>query len=102
VDRIKSTLSSDLDHLFAITIRALTDGKEDGSVMKVSDGDKARLTADMFDCLKTYDVLALWRDAEDVLRREVLREFVRKVSNACDTISRVLCLQYCRLYLREP
>lgn len=79
VDRIKSTLSSDLDHLFSLTVQGLTGGKDGGMTVKVVDSDKARLTSDMFDCLRTYDALGLWRDAEDVLRREVVREFVKKV-----------------------
>jgi hypothetical protein len=79
VDRIKSTLSTDLDHLFSITMRALSDGKESGLPGKTSEIDKARLTADMFDCLRTYDTLGLWRDAEDVLRRDIVREFVKRV-----------------------
>ena len=38
--------------------------------------------ADLTECLRTYDALQLWRDAEDVLRRNVLREFVKKVQFA--------------------
>jgi hypothetical protein len=79
VDRIKSTLSSDLDTLFAATVRTFTDGKEDGKIGKVSESEKARLMTDLVDCLRTYDALGLWRDAEDVLRREVVREFVKQV-----------------------
>ena len=41
--------------------------------------EKSKLYADVTECLRTYDVLGLWRDAEDVLRREVVREFVKKV-----------------------
>lgn len=33
----------------------------------------------MTECLRTYDILGLWPDAEDVLRREVVRDFVKKV-----------------------
>ncbi|EMD37937.1 hypothetical protein CERSUDRAFT_50066 [Gelatoporia subvermispora B] len=62
IDRIKSTLSSDLDHLFAVTVTSLVNGKE----------------PDITECLKTYDTLGSWRDAEDVLRREVVRSFVKK------------------------
>ena len=29
--------------------------------------------------MKTYDMLGLWRDAEDVLRRDVVRSFIKKV-----------------------
>lgn len=35
--------------------------------------------ADLTECLRTYDMLGLWRDAEDVVRREVVRDFVKKV-----------------------
>ena len=38
-----------------------------------------KLNADLAECLRTYDILGLWRDAEDVLRREVVRGFVKKV-----------------------
>lgn len=72
IDRIRSTLSSDLDHLFARTLAALTRAH-------VGDAERARLAGDMTECLRTYDSLGLWRDAEDVLRREVVREFVKKV-----------------------
>jgi hypothetical protein len=49
------------------------------STGKLTDIDKAKRLADMTECLRTYDALQLWRDAEDVLRRDVLREFVKKV-----------------------
>ncbi|THH20409.1 hypothetical protein EW146_g922 [Bondarzewia mesenterica] len=74
VDRIKSTLSSDLDHLFAATVSFLTGVKES----KLNDVEKAKRMADLSECLRIYDILGLWRDAEDVLRREVMREFVKK------------------------
>jgi hypothetical protein len=73
---VQSTLSSDLDHIFATTLLALTDGKGEGRSTEV---DKAKWTSDLTECLRTYDVLGLWRDAEDVLRREVVRSFVKKV-----------------------
>lgn len=72
IDRIHSTLSSDLDHLFANTLVALTG---EGKVLEV---EKAKLNADLTECLRTYDVLGLWRDAEDVLQREVFRGFIKK------------------------
>jgi conserved oligomeric Golgi complex subunit 2 len=46
---------------------------------KLAETDKAKRMADLTECLRTYDALQLWRDAEDVLRRDVLREFVKKV-----------------------
>ncbi|KAI0823373.1 COG complex component [Trametes gibbosa] len=79
VDRIKSTLSSDLDHLFAVTLSALVGGKDHGSrPSRLSEIEKSKLYADATECLRTYDALGLWRDAEDVIRREVLRDFVKK------------------------
>ncbi|KAI9446785.1 COG complex component [Lactarius indigo] len=71
ISRIQSTLSSDLDHLFSDTAIALSTGK-------LPEDDKAKRMADLTECLRTYDALQLWRDAEDVLRRDVLREFVKK------------------------
>lgn len=66
-------MSSDLDHLFSDTVTAL-------STSKLAEADRAKRMADLTECLRTYDALQLWRDAEDVLRRDVLREFVKKVS----------------------
>ncbi|EEB92639.1 hypothetical protein MPER_08821, partial [Moniliophthora perniciosa FA553] len=75
IDRIQSTISSDLDHLFGASLVALTDAKGEG---KVTDVEETKLLADLTECLKTYDMLGLWRDAEDVLKRDVLRPFIRK------------------------
>lgn len=79
IDRIKSTLFSDLDHLFGTTLVSLVDGRAG----KTLDVDRTKLMGDVTECLKTYDVLGLWRDAEDVLRREVVESFVKKVSTSC-------------------
>ncbi|KAJ7497349.1 COG complex component [Mycena latifolia] len=75
IDRIRSTLSSDLDHLFSTTLLALTDSKWDGKHFEV---EKTKSIADLTECLRTYDAMGLWRDAEDVLRRDVVRRFVKK------------------------
>ncbi|KAF8210325.1 COG complex component [Mycena galopus ATCC 62051] len=75
IDRIRSTLSSDLDHLFSSTLLALTEGRADG---RISEVEKAKSIADLTECLRTYDAMGLWRDAEDVLRRDVVRRFVKK------------------------
>jgi hypothetical protein len=69
-----------LDHLFATTINLLVGEK------KLSEMDKSRLQADLSECLRTYDVLGLWRDAEDVLRAEVVRPFIKKVCISDDNI----------------
>ncbi|KAI0047760.1 COG complex component [Auriscalpium vulgare] len=71
INRIQSTLSSDLDHFFSTTVLSLR-----GS--KLTEVEKTKRAADLAECLRTYDILGLWRDAEDVLRRDVVREFVKK------------------------
>jgi conserved oligomeric Golgi complex subunit 2 len=76
IDRIQSTLSSDLDHLFTTVVTSLAGTKSHG---KLSDIDRSKLLADLTECLRTYDALGLWRDPEDILRREVVRAFVKKV-----------------------
>ena len=35
--------------------------------------------ADVLECLRTYDVLGLWREAEDIIRKNVVDPFVKKV-----------------------
>ncbi|KAG5650522.1 hypothetical protein H0H81_011940 [Sphagnurus paluster] len=75
IDRINSTISSDLDHVFTITLGALTEGKGDGKTAEV---EKSKLLADLTECLRTYDVLGLWRDAESIIKKEVVRTFVKK------------------------
>jgi len=82
ISRVQSTLSSDLDHLFSDTLTALSSGK-------LAEADKAKRMADLTESLRTYDALQLWRDAEDVLRRVVCREFVKKVFHTlpnCDFV----------------
>ncbi|KAF7288139.1 Conserved oligomeric Golgi complex subunit 2-like [Mycena chlorophos] len=74
IDRIRSTLSSDLDHLFSTTLIALTDTKSDVKTPE----EKKQSISDLTECLRTYDAMGLWRDAEDVLRRDVVRRFVKK------------------------
>ncbi|EIN11926.1 COG complex component [Punctularia strigosozonata HHB-11173 SS5] len=80
IDRISSTLSSDLDRLFSATLNSLINDPSDAKKHKAraTEADRARWLADLNECLRTYDALGLWRDAEDVLRREVMRPFVKK------------------------
>jgi conserved oligomeric Golgi complex subunit 2 len=73
VDRIQSTLSSDVDSLFTTILHALTD-------VKTTEIERSKHLMDLVECLRTYDMLKLWADAEDLLRRELVRPFVRKVS----------------------
>lgn len=76
IDRIHSTLSSDLDSMFSTSLANLAEGKPD---VKYSELDRTKSIADLTECLRTYDLLGLWRDAEDIIRRQVVRKFVRKV-----------------------
>jgi conserved oligomeric Golgi complex subunit 2 len=84
IDRISSTLSSDLDHLFSSTVTSLISEPSDPkkSRIKATEAEKARWVADLNECLRTYDALGLWRDAEDVLRKDVMRPFVKKVAHS--------------------
>ena len=76
MDRIQSTLTSDLNHLFASVLGDLTDAKKEN---KATESEKAKRINDLTECLKTYDILGLWRDAEEVLRVGVMQAFVKKV-----------------------
>lgn len=76
IDRVHSTLCSDLDQLFAETVALLSDSKGENRGTEL---EKNKWTADLSECLRTYDTLGLWRDAEDVIRRELVRPFVKKV-----------------------
>ncbi|KAF9033306.1 COG complex component [Hymenopellis radicata] len=74
IDRIQSTLSSDLDHHFSTLLQALTEGKGDRKTLDAKD----KLPIDLTECMHTYDMLGLWRDAEDIIRRDIIRRFVKK------------------------
>lgn len=76
--RIKTTLSRDLDHLFSDTLVSLTSS----TIETASVTDKARWTSDLTECLKTYDLLRNWRDAEEAVRRDLVQPFVKSVSVA--------------------
>ena len=71
-------MSSDLDHFFSTTLTNLIEGKEAGKEFRATEADKARWLADITECLRTYDILGLWADAEEVIRTDV-RKFVKKV-----------------------
>ena len=58
---------------------ALVSGKEAGKETRAAEADKARWLGDVTECLRTYDVLGLWSDAEEVIRTDVVREFVKNV-----------------------
>ncbi|KAF8844393.1 COG complex component [Paxillus ammoniavirescens] len=74
INRIRDTLTSDLDHLFSATLLALTEAG-DG---KVTELDRAKVAADLTECLRVYDGLGLWRVAEDIIKRNVVQPFIKK------------------------
>ncbi|KAG9316657.1 oligomeric golgi complex component, COG2-domain-containing protein [Chiua virens] len=74
IDRIRDTLTSDLDHLFSSILTGLT-GSGEG---KTSELERAKLIADLTECLHVYDTLHLWRSAEDIIKRTVVAPYVRK------------------------
>ena len=43
------------------------------------DFERSRSLLELADCLRAYDMLYSWRDAEDIIRREVVRGFIKKV-----------------------
>ncbi len=69
---------------------------------KLVEADKAKRMADLTECLRTYDALQLWRDAEDVLRRDVLREFVKKVYSYISLCDAMLDLNLTHLLPFRP
>ncbi|KAI9569693.1 oligomeric golgi complex component, COG2-domain-containing protein [Boletus coccyginus] len=74
IDRIRDTLTSDLDHLFYSILTTLT-GTGEG---KTSELEMARLLADLTECLCVYDTLCLWRTAEDIIKKTVVLPYIRK------------------------
>ncbi|KAG2055478.1 COG complex component [Suillus hirtellus] len=74
IDRIQSTLTSDLDHIFSAILTSLTDIKTG----KVLDLERAKLYVDLTECLRIYDSLHLWRVAEEIMRRDVMQAFIKK------------------------
>ncbi|CAE6431299.1 unnamed protein product [Rhizoctonia solani] len=75
IDRITSTLSRDLDHHLASILRALTDPS---TMPSAASAERARLTSELVECFKIYDALKMWREVEDVIRRELVRPFIKK------------------------
>ncbi|KAB5596054.1 Conserved oligomeric Golgi complex subunit 2 [Ceratobasidium theobromae] len=68
IDRITSTLSRDLDHHLSSTLRTLTDPS---TIPTTAPSERVRLTAELVECFKIYDALKMWREAEDVVRRDL-------------------------------
>jgi len=57
--------------LLANTLGYTTDGKH-------SELERTKWIADITECLRTYDQLGLWSDAEDIIRQHVVEKFIRK------------------------
>lgn len=85
---MQSTLTSDLDHLFSVILGSLTDVKAG----KVSELERAKLYVDLTECLRIYDSLRLWRVAEEIMRREVMQTFIKKVWDVLTSFSERNCL----------
>ncbi|KIM30529.1 hypothetical protein M408DRAFT_22024 [Serendipita vermifera MAFF 305830] len=73
IDRIKETISRDLDQLFGNAISSLVNGSE------ISVQERARLISDVSECFKSYDVLGIREEAEEILRAKIMRPFVNRV-----------------------
>ncbi|THH02289.1 hypothetical protein EW026_g562 [Hermanssonia centrifuga] len=54
------------------------EGKEAGKEIRATELEKAKWMSDVTECLRTYDMLGLWHDAEEVIRADIVREFVKK------------------------
>ena len=73
-------MSDDLESLFSKTLLAVTSAEQTQTDrLRPAEIDKGRSMSELRDCMKAYDMLGLWRDAEDVLRRDVVRSFIKKV-----------------------
>ncbi|GJJ06410.1 hypothetical protein Clacol_000601 [Clathrus columnatus] len=74
VDRVKTTLSSDLNHLFSVLLLADSSLETSNS----QDFDPARRKFDIKECLRIYDSIGSWREAEEIIRRELVTPFIRQ------------------------
>jgi conserved oligomeric Golgi complex subunit 2 len=61
-----------------MTLLSLKSG-DSGGKPTLSEQDKARRRSDVKECLRTYDVLRGWREAEAVVRREIVQSFIKQV-----------------------
>lgn len=82
------TLSSDLADLFTTTLLALV-STNDLTSTKQKEAEHTRSISNMIDCLRAYDMLGLWREAEDVIKREVVTNFINKVSSSPQRLQHV-------------
>lgn len=43
--------------------------------------ERSRLVTELSECLKIYDMLGKWETAEEVIRRDIVQPFVKKVQS---------------------
>lgn len=80
IKRIKSTLASDLEGSLKSILNSLTGANPTTSkATKFQEPRQNAHVSELNDTLRTYDMLCLWRDAEDIIRHETIREFLKKV-----------------------
>ncbi|EJU04373.1 COG complex component [Dacryopinax primogenitus] len=77
IDRIKTTLSRDLDNLFTTLLTSSASQQTNEGFFASNTTDRGRRMPELNEVLRTYDALGEWRQAEEVLRREVVRPFIR-------------------------
>ncbi|KZT58895.1 COG complex component [Calocera cornea HHB12733] len=77
IDRIKTTLSRDLDNLFTSLLGSSANQQSNEGFFTSATSDRGRRLPELNEVLRTYDALGEWRQAEEVLRREVVRPFIR-------------------------
>ncbi|KAG8834249.1 Type I HSP40 co-chaperone [Serendipita sp. 399] len=73
IDRIKETFSRDLDQFFGTTLQSFLSSSEN------STHERVRLFGELSECFKTYDMLDIHAEAEEIIRLQVLQPFVRRV-----------------------
>ncbi|KZO95535.1 COG complex component [Calocera viscosa TUFC12733] len=77
IDQIKTTLSRDLDNLFTSLLTSSASQQSNDGFFASNTSDRGRRLPELNEVLRTYDALGEWRQAEEVLRREVVRPFIR-------------------------
>ncbi|KAG8756299.1 hypothetical protein FRC14_003179, partial [Serendipita sp. 396] len=73
IDRIRETFSRDLDQFFGSTLQSFLNSSEN------STHERAYLFGELSECFKTYDVLDMHREAEEIIRLQIMQPFVRRV-----------------------
>ncbi|CCA68650.1 related to ERG8-phosphomevalonate kinase [Serendipita indica DSM 11827] len=72
IDRIKDTLLRDLNQFFSNTLQTFINSSDK------SPQDRLLAKAELSECLKTYDMLDMHEDAEEIIREQIVRPFTRR------------------------